>query len=118
MTPPSPWQHVPVTFVNPNQVRFMVAFRFEGYEVPAHYVSDGASIPFFLWWVPWIGHPLKGDVLYPSGLHDRMIEQRATISALETHKVFFRALRANGVGVTRAALFFVAVVLKNPWWKR
>jgi len=118
VTAPRPWQHVPVTFVNPRMVRFEAAFTFETWTVPAGYVSDGASIPALFWWVPFIGHPLMGDVLYPSGLHDYLMEMMFTLSAMETHRTFYRALRYNGVGRVRASLFFAATVLKNPWWKR
>lgn len=108
---------VRLQFVSATRVRLLDAVTFEGYTLAPGTITDGATIPRLLWWVPMIGHPLQGDVVVPAAFHDELLRLRLTLTAMEAHRVFYRALRANGVAKLRAALFFAAVVVKNPVWR-
>jgi hypothetical protein len=81
--------------------------------IPVGTVSDGASIPRWAWSL--IAHPFEGTVLRAAVLHDHLIATRADWSAL-AHRRFYRALRAEGAGVVRAAVLYAAVAIGGPRW--
>ena len=74
--------------------------------VPAGFVTDGASVPRFLWRV--LGPPLEADTIGAAVKHDweyaRAARPRADIDA-----DFYFDLRADGVGVIRSALYWLGV---------
>lgn len=45
-----------------------IVFRGEYYSIPAGALTDGASIPWWLWWL--CGHPLQQPRLYAALVHD------------------------------------------------
>lgn len=86
-----------------------------GISVPVGYVSDGASIPRFFWRM--VGHPFSPLFVRPALVHDIRCEFKVG-SWEDTHDQFYRNLRAEGVGKTRARLMHVAVRTFGPRWGR
>ena len=81
--------------------------------VPDGYRFNGASIPRPLW--PLIGHPLFGEYVYPSALHDWECEFQFR-PPLEVHHRFGRALRASSLTGWRRDAMVKAVVKFGPRW--
>jgi len=110
------WHHVSLRFLGPRRVEFMSTYSFESVSVPSGYVSDGATIPQALWWLPFIGHPFMGDVIHCAGLHDAAITERQTLTSGAAHALFYRALRHNNVGRVRAKLLYWGALIGGPRW--
>jgi hypothetical protein len=85
-------------------------------EVPAGFVSDGASIPRFAWTL--IGHPLHRRVRRSGVLHDFECRYQLPWSSTTAHRRFGRALRVDGLGSTRAWIMERSVRGFGPRWQR
>ena len=81
----------------------------EGRHIRAPYKWNGASIPFFAWWI--IGTPFQPDMMAPSLVHDFDCETIEGIKDPETHKTFRKLLIANDVRKWKATAAYKAVVL-------
>lgn len=75
---------------------------------------DGASIPSSLWSI--VGSPLVGLYRNASVIHDYYCEHR-TRDWKETHRAFYFAMRASGVGDTQAKIMYFAVYAFGPRWQ-
>jgi hypothetical protein len=83
---------------------------------PSGFISDGASIPRLLW--VWPGHPLEGEFLRASVLHDWMY-RTGEASRAQADRLFFEALQADGVSPVRARVMYAGVRV-GGWlaWRR
>jgi len=96
------------------------------WRVPKGYRFNGLSIPRWLWWVA--GGPYSDDAREASCLHDYLCDTR-TVSAWQTHHLFWLAMKASNVHPGRAWLKWAAVVIANlflhistfglsrTWWR-
>lgn len=83
--------------------------------VPAGFLTDGATIPWFLRWIvsPW------GDHGQAAAVHDYLVEyaslyqnnERVTIDRKTTDSIFNTAMRASGVSTFKRRLMYCAVRL-------
>ena len=85
--------------------------------VPEGFTFDGASIPRWLW--PIMGHPLMGRYRNAAIIHDYLYwlgrrAGRPRFDRKKSDRIFFAAMRANGVGHERALLMYWAVRLFGP----
>lgn len=74
---------------------------------------NGASIPRFFWRV--VGSPMRGRYRFASIPHDVHCDLKRHPSK-EVHRMFYRAMRASGVGRVRAWVMWLAVRLFGPRW--
>lgn len=95
----------------------------EDITVPAGFDCDGASIPRLLWTL--VGSPMTGRYRDAAIIHDWLYHQsrrwpRAKRSRKDADRVFYEAMRANGVGYERAHIMYWAVRLfaGSRWGKR
>ncbi|MEA3292361.1 MAG: DUF1353 domain-containing protein [Pseudomonadota bacterium] len=79
-----------------------------------HRKINGASIPDALW-SAWLGTPFVGDYRRATVVHDIACDDRAEPSAA-VHKMFYYAMRCDGVPKFRAVPMYVAVSLFGPRW--
>lgn len=83
--------------------------------VPRGLVTDGASVPPLFWLVA--GHPYSPSSIRAAILHDWMCRDHSHgLSSPAVHRVFYEALRADGVAWVRAKLMWLAVRLFGPRW--
>jgi Protein of unknown function (DUF1353) len=99
-------------------LELMQPFAFEDNEkrvwrVPKGTIVNGASIPRSLWTIA--GSPLTGKYREASVIHDYFCENKRRPWE-QTHEVFYDAMIANGVGETKAKLFYLAVYRFGPRW--
>lgn len=94
----------PLEFVDPAQRRWLV---------PSGTTVNGASIPRFFW--TFIGGPWDGRYNLPSVVHDYFVTTKSR-PWQDVHRVFYNAMRANGVGSVKAALMYAAVLRFGPRW--
>lgn len=82
--------------------------------VPDGFTTDGASIPPLCW--PLVGHPYSPSSLRAAILHDWMCRNPAAhgLPSAAVHRVFFDALRADGVAWLRARAMWWAVRWCGP----
>lgn len=84
-------------------------------EVPAGFVTDGASIPPLCWAL--VGHPYSPSSLRAAILHDALCRDHAHgLTSARVHRVFYDALRADGVAWLRARAMHAAVAVFGPRW--
>lgn len=84
------------------------------WDVPAGYITDGASIPKFF--QLFIGGPWTENYVKAAVIHDFYI-RRKSVSAIDVHKVFYHALLASGTKRQRAEKMHFAVANFGPQWK-
>ena len=83
--------------------------------VPQGFTTDGASIPAVCWLL--VGHPYSPSSLRAAILHDWMCRDHTHgLTSARVHRVFYDALRAEGVAWARARLMYAAVALFGPTW--
>lgn len=75
---------------------------------------DGASIPDVLW-SKLIGTPFVGDYRRATVLHD-IYCQNQTRPHRAVHRMFYEAMRADGVPRRRARVMYLAVRTFGPTW--
>jgi hypothetical protein len=76
-------------------------------------IVNGASIPEFFWST--FGSPFIGDDRRASVLHDYYCDVK-TRPAAATHRMFYEACRAGGVGTVRAKTMYSMVKAFGPDW--
>ena len=85
------------------KLQLLEGFNIDGFEIPAGFVTDGASIPAPLWPVlPPFGRYLRAAVL-----HDYMLSLGMLREDADKH--FYDQMRLDGVGEWRSLLIFKAV---------
>ncbi|CAM9539752.1 unnamed protein product, partial [Chrysoparadoxa australica] len=80
---------------------------------PRGSIIDGASIPPFLW--SFVGTPFVGDYRRATVLHDIACKEQSMSHKL-VHRMFFNAMRCDGVGHLRAWVMYKAVQVGGPKW--
>lgn len=87
----------------------------ETYTVPAEFVTDGASVPWFFWWVC---PPIKPRYLAASVLHDFLYSTKP-VSRKDADLTFYRVMIEDGEQLWRAYGMYLAVRLFG-WlaWRR
>lgn len=80
---------------------------------PAKSVIDGASIPRFFWRI--IGSPFNGLYRRASVIHDVYCVTKSE-SHEKVHKMFYNAMRADGVSKNKAKAMYWAVKYGGPKW--
>jgi len=92
-------------YVDPSGKRWEAA---KGREV------NGASIPPFLWNI--VGPPYVGDYRRATVLHDVACDDQGEPHA-QVHRMFYNAMRCDGVERFKAALMYLAVARFGPTWE-
>jgi hypothetical protein len=87
--------------------------RGEVWQSPARWVVDGASIPWPAWSL--IGGPWSGKHRSAAVIHDYYCDAN-TKPWREVHQVFYDAMIASGVSVTKAKTMYFAVYAFGPRW--
>ena len=77
-------------------------------------VVDGASIPRALWSI--VGSPLVGKYRRASVLHDVACDEK-TARWPDVHRMFYHAMRCDGVSDRRALYMYAAVYHFGPRWR-
>jgi hypothetical protein len=103
-----------------NRAKLLVDFTYKGpgpeelfWLAPKDTITDGASIPRVAWSV--IGAPFEGQYRKAAIIHDVACVER-TRSWQVTHRAFYTAMRAAGVGETQAKIMYAAVYHFGPRW--
>lgn len=95
----------PITFTDPNKL---------SWTAPADEIVDGASIPQIAWSI--IGGPFSGNYLRAAIVHDYFCCSKSR-DYHDTHKAFWRGLRLDGIGSTKAYVMWAAVRAFGPeYW--
>jgi hypothetical protein len=81
---------------------------------PAGAVIDGASIPRMFWY--FIGSPFNGNYRRASVIHDVYCVTQ-TRPHEQVHRMFYEAIRADGVGKIKAKAMYLALKIGAPRWK-
>lgn len=76
------------------------------WSVPVGFKTDGASIPPFLW--SFIGSPFNGHYRLPALFHDAAYGTPG-VKRAEADRMFFDAMREEGVGLVKALLMWAGV---------
>jgi hypothetical protein len=79
--------------------------------IPRGFVYDGATVPVWAWSL--VGHPFVRPFRRPAALHDYYCMYKKISSKL-AHKLFFYALRAEGISAWKAQLIYLSVLLFGP----
>jgi hypothetical protein len=74
---------------------------------------DGASIPPIFWSL--IGGPFEGKYRNASVIHDHYCDTEER-SWRDTHRMFYEAMRCNGVAAAQAKIMYYAVYRFGPRW--
>ncbi len=77
-------------------------------------IIDGASIPSWAWGKT-LGSPFVGDFRRASVIHDVECMRRQA-SYKEVHKMFYYAMRCDGVKTRKASIMYIAVLIGGPKW--
>lgn len=83
------------------------------WDVPAGYITNGASIPWGLWSI--IGGPYDGPYRDAAVIHDYYCEKKLR-SWEATHKMFYDAALARGVSDSVASTMYAGLRLGGPRW--
>ena len=102
----------------PRKMKLMEAFSFVDergvtWTAPAGSIIDGASIPRIFWRI--IGSPFFGHYRRASVIHDVYCVFR-TRPHKEVHRMFYEAIKADGVGKIKAKSMYLALKLGAPTW--
>lgn len=89
------------------------------YIIPEGYITDGASIPRWLWVIA--GGPFEGDYIEAAIIHDWLYhlainKQEAIGTRAEADRLFYIAMLEYGVGKFEAQTKYRAVRLFGPRW--
>jgi hypothetical protein len=95
-----------LAFIDPDDLRWTA---------PKGIVVDGASIPWPLWSI--VGSPYTGGYRRASVIHDQYCDTKQQ-GWQETHYVFYRACRVDGVSSLFAKLLYGAVLRFGPRWEK
>jgi Protein of unknown function (DUF1353) len=94
----------PYVFVDPDQ---------KLWTAPKGLVTDGASIPRPLWSI--VGSPWTGLYRNAAVIHDAYCDSHSE-PWQAVHRVFYRAMLANGVNPLQAKIMYAAVYRFGPRW--
>lgn len=83
------------------------------WSVPVGAVVNGASIPRVLWTL--VGSPFVGNYRRASVVHDHFCAVK-TRPWQTVHRMFYNAMLAGGVSVSRAKTMYAAVYGEGPRW--
>jgi hypothetical protein len=83
------------------------------WDVPAGFVSNGASIPWSLW--TFIGGPFDGPYRDAAIIHDYFCESK-TRTWEETHAMFLEASLRRGVTESVAQTMYAGILYGGPRW--
>ena len=118
------WGHYngePVTKWNPDgrTMTLLTELRYtdphgEVWVAPAGSVTDGASIPRYLWSL--MGGPFEGQYRNASVLHDAAYEKKNR-PWQDCDRMFYYAMRCSGVNAVEAKTMFYVVYKFAPHWK-
>lgn len=105
-----------LTFTDPRNVGWRAGKWIEGEPVtPETGTTDGASIPD--WAQPIIGDPFSDEYLLAAVLHDHYCYKENHVRGWrQTHRMFYDALKALGLGFPKAEIMYGAVFLGGPRW--
>lgn len=84
------------------------------WDVPANYVTNGASVPWGLWNI--VGGPYDGPYRDAAVIHDYFCEAK-TRPWEEVHKMFYDAAKARGTSETLASTMYAALRFGGPRWE-
>ena len=76
-------------------------------------ITDGASIPHYLWSV--MGAPLAGKYRRAAVIHDVFCKNESR-PYQAVHKMFYEAMKVDGVGPRKARVMYWAVKTFGPKW--
>lgn len=96
--------NITVTLIGRHRWKVSAPFELGGIKVPVGFVTDGASIPRWLWWFE---PPAGGRVFAPSVVHDFAMRKMG-MSPKKAAFFFDRALRDVGVGRAKRVLVVAA----------
>lgn len=82
------------------------------WRVPAGFITDGASIPRYLW--PFIGSPFTGKYLWPAVFHDHAYGTVGT-KKRQADLMFHAAMLEEGVPKVQAGLMLAGLVVGGHW---
>lgn len=87
------------------------------WQADANDTTDGASIPS--WAQPIIGNPYDPQFIRPAAIHDHYCEEAHQVREWrETHKMFYFALRNQGVSELKAKVMYAAILIGGPKWRK
>jgi uncharacterized protein DUF1353 len=103
--------------VDGRKVKLMEPYGFvdpqgKTWDVPAGYLTDGASVPSALWA---LYPPFTGAYRSAAVIHDYYCDKKEQ-TWQDTHKVFYNAMRAADVDENTAKIMYGAVYLFGPRW--
>lgn len=92
-------------------------YGFKG-KVPKGYITDGASIPKFLWLLPkkWKIEPFALNTLRGAVIHDFLYNKKR-IKRFWCDLIFLATMKESGAPLWKRQLYYWAVVLCG-WWPR
>ena len=83
---------------------------------PAGTITDGASIPRFLWGI--LGHPRDTDIGQPAALHDTLY-RRGYITRKRADELLAESMETLGASATKRALVYAGVrMFGGVIWKK
>lgn len=102
----------------PRKMQLLEAFQFrdkneELWDAPINAIIDGASIPKMFWRV--IGSPFVGRYRRASVIHDVYCVTKSR-PYKQVHKMFYEAMRVDGVSWLKAKTMYYAVKIGGPKW--
>jgi hypothetical protein len=100
-------------------MKLLASFGFVGpdgkhWDVPANYVTNGASVPWGLWNI--VGGPYDGPYRDAAVIHDYFCEAK-TRPWEEVHKMFYEAAKARGTSESLASTMYAALRFGGPRWE-
>jgi len=101
---------LPRRLLEPTLYRLCEPLRLAGVKVPEGFVTDGASVPRLLWWL----FPPTGRYFTAAVVHDWLLERGTPWK--EANRIFYRALKEQGVPGWVSGLMFAAVTVHG--WRR
>jgi hypothetical protein len=83
------------------------------WEVPAGYITNGASVPWGLWNI--VGGPYDGPYRDAAVIHDYYTEYKLR-SWEDTHRMYYEASIARGVSENRASIMYAGLLVGADRW--
>ena len=94
----------PFSYTDPRGVKW---------EVPAGYITNGASVPWGLWNI--VGGPYDGPYRDAAVIHDYYTEFKLR-SWEDTHRMYYEASLARGVSENRAGIMYAGLLVGADRW--
>ncbi|MCJ8320426.1 MAG: DUF1353 domain-containing protein [Colwellia sp.] len=103
---------------DPRKMQLLDAFQYQDkkgikWDAPIDSVIDGASIPRFFW--RFIGSPFIGKYRRASVIHDVYCVTKSSPHK-QVHRMFYEAMRVDGVSYFKAKAMYLAVKVGGPKW--